>query len=376
MITNDILGLYIHIPFCSSICTYCDFYKMVVSNNYKDKYLSYLLKEMELKKDNFQNLKTIYIGGGTPSCLSHEQLKKLLEAINKYLVITKITEFTIEANPNDINLDFINLIKEHGVNRISLGVESLDYKKLLILNRKHDKKIVLNALKLLKDNGLDNINVDLIYGLNNERFSSIRKDIKILHKYVKHFSCYNLILEERTILYKLKQKGRFTELSEEREKKIYYKTLNKLESLGFKQYEVSNFALSGFESKHNLLYWDYSNYEALGPSASSFIDNIRKTNVKNMNLYYEGLDHNEIKCEEYESLEEEDMIKEFIMMGLRKTKGINLEEFKERFKVDFFVKFPDTRRLINKGALVYDKSFLKVAKSALFVMNEILLEYM
>lgn len=349
---------------------------MVASSSYQDKFISYLIKEMELKKESYKNLKTIYIGGGTPSSLSLTNLKVLLDNLSKYVDLEKIVEFTIEANPNDINIYFINLIKEYKVNRISLGVESLDKKKLLILNRKHDKKNVLNAIKMLINNGLDNINVDLIYGVNNERFASIRKDIRILHKYVKHFSCYNLILEEKTILYKLKEKGKFSELSEAREKKIYYKTLNKLESLGFKQYEVSNFAKDGFKSHHNLLYWNFDFYEALGPSASSFTSNTRRTNIKNMNLYYEGIDNNKLNYHESVKLEEEDMIKEFIMMGLRKRDGINLDEFRERFNVDFFDKFPFTRRLIDKGALEYNKSFLKVAKSAIFVMNEILVEYM
>ncbi len=349
---------------------------MVVSPSFQDKYVDYLIKELKLKVDEFKDLETIYIGGGTPSVLKLSILEKLFVELHNKINFSKIKEFTIEANPADVTIDFINLIKKYKVNRISLGVESLDKKKLLLLNRKHNKKQVINALKLLKENNINNINVDLIYGLNNESFNVIKKDIKTLKKYVTHFSCYNLILEEKTILYKLKEKGLFKELSEGKEKKIYYKIIKLLERNGFRQYEVSNFALDSFASLHNLIYWDFNYYSAIGASASSFISKSRKTNINNINLYYEGIDNNKLIYSLVEELKEEDEIKEFIMMGLRKIDGIDLDEFKERFNIDFMEKYPFTRNLIDKGVLNINKSSLKVARSALFVMNEILVYYM
>ena len=349
---------------------------MKVSDEFQTKYINYLIKELELKKNNYKDLKTIYIGGGTPSSLRINNLELLLVNLHKYIDFNNILEFTIEANPSDVTLDFINLLNKYHINRVSLGVQTLNKKKLLLLNRKHTKHEVINALKLLKNNGILNINCDLIYGCSFDNFRLIQNDLRILKKYATHFSCYSLILEEKTILYKLKEKGLFTELSSAKERKIYYKIINYLNKHHYNHYETSNFSLDNYQSIHNLTYWNYLNYEALGASASSKICNKRLTNIKNIEKYYEGLDNNNLIYDEAITLEEEDQIKEYIIMGLRKTSGIDLGDFNERFNKDFFDLYPFTSDLIKKGALLYNKNSLSVAKNMFFVSNEILVYYM
>ena len=373
---NKIKGLYIHIPFCSSICSYCDFCKMVASTSFKDKYISYLIKEMNLKKEYFNDLETIYIGGGTPSSLNLSELDEILSALNKLINLEKIKEFTIEANPNDINLDFINLIKKYHVNRISLGIETLNQKKLKLLNRTHNKKDVLNNLKLLKINDINNINADLIYAVGDESFRIIKKDIRTLKKYVTHFSCYSLILEEKTVLYKKYQKNEFSLMNEEKEAKLYTKIVKLLKALKFNHYEVSNFSINGYESKHNLIYWNNEHYIGLGLNASYYIEDTRYTNIDKFELYYNGIDNNKLIYSEEIKLNKEDIMTEFIMLGLRKMKGISLKEFKELFDLDFFEVYPFIYDLIKNDVLEFNDDYLRINSNKIYVMNEILLKFM
>lgn len=348
---------------------------MVASTQYQETYITYLIKELKLRKDLLKDIETIYIGGGTPSHLDNNQLEKLLISIHKYINISNVKEFTIEANPIDINIDFINLIKKYQINRISLGVQSLNKKKLLILNRNHNKDIVIKSLQLLIDNNLKNINCDLIYGLKFDNFGLIKRDLRRLKKYVTHFSVYSLILEEKTVLFKKYQNNNLKLLNNKKEKKIYYKIINFLKHNNFNQYEISNFSIKGYESLHNKTYWDYDNYLGIGANSSSKIDNNRFTNINNIKSYYSGIDNNKLNYLEYLTLTEEEQIKEYIMLGFRKTEGINIMDFKERFNKGFLDLYPFTIDLINKNILIKDEDFIRINIDYFYVMNEIILRY-
>ncbi|HHU55821.1 MAG TPA: radical SAM family heme chaperone HemW, partial [Acholeplasmataceae bacterium] len=197
-------ALYIHIPFCRKICTYCDFYKMVAKDSVKTKYVEYLLKELRLKKDLLNDLKTVYIGGGTPTALPLNLLDFFLYHLTKEIDLNSVIEFTIEANPSDITKELVNVLTKYNINRVSLGVQSFNDEKLKFLGRDHDEKTIKKAIKTLQRGGLKNINVDLIYGTPNDSFRKVKKDLKkIINLGAKHISTYSLILEKKTILYHL-----------------------------------------------------------------------------------------------------------------------------------------------------------------------------
>ena len=261
-------SIYIHIPFCHTICSYCDFCKINYRQEYVDTYLDSLSKEIKSRYQN-EPVKTIYIGGGTPSCLSIKELTKLLELITIFN-LDKEYEYTIECNIEDITLDKIKLFKKYGINRLSIGVQSFNKDIIKKLNRHHDKDLVFKNIKLLKEY-FDNINIDLMYALYGQTLEDIVFDLNIISNLdIKHVSIYALIIEDNTMI-KIKN---IKEVDSEMQSAMYDLIRNKLEKNGFTQYEISNFALKGFESKHNLTYWNNDNYYGFGSGASGFINNI------------------------------------------------------------------------------------------------------
>ena len=350
---------------------------MIAKDSLKEKYIDYLIKELDMKKKYCEDIKSIYIGGGTPSHLNLDLLEKLFIKLSKVIDINKVLEFSIEANPNDVSDDFAKLLKKYHVNRVSLGVQSLDNDKLSFLNRNHKVEDVRNAINNLQNNGIYNINCDLIYGINDEAFSLIKKDLKILSRLnVTHFSVYSLILEEKTILHKKFKENEFILMDEDKESKLYYKIVKYLKRLGYLQYEVSNFSKRNFESIHNLTYWNNSHYLGIGAASSYYIDNVRYTNIKNLNRYFEGIDNKCLNLEEKIVLKEEDQIKEEIMMGFRKIKGLSLTRFNEKFNKDFLELYPFTKDLISKKILILDNDYLSISPKKMYLMNEILIKYM
>ena len=276
------ISVYIHIPFCSNICSYCDFSKMYYNKNYVDKYLDELEKEIKSRYKK-EIVKTLYIGGGTPSSLDLEQLERLFQKISIFN-LDKNCEFTIEANVENLDLDKIDLLKNNNVNRISLGVQTFDNDNLIYLNRKHTKEDVFNTINLLKENNINNINIDLIYGIDND-IDKVKTDIKYFLKLnIPHISCYSLIIEENTLL----KYNNTNYIDEDTEYEMYKYIEKTLEENGYKHYEISNYAKEGYESKHNLGYWDNEYYYGFGLSSVSFIDNYRINNTKNLTKYLNG----------------------------------------------------------------------------------------
>ena len=314
MKTNKVNSLYIHIPFCESICDYCDFAKLQYFHSLADKYLIALQKEFVETVDS-KELQTIYIGGGTPTSLDDEQFETLLKMVLPYS--EKVVEYTVEANPESLTLSKIKLMKMYGVNRVSIGVESTDDMILKSINRKHTFADVKRAVALLRENGIDNINLDLIIGLPNVTEKMLNKDIKnILSLNPDHISCYSLTVHEHTVFY-------LNGIEEPVEEFAYdaYKHINDiLTKNGYEHYEVSNWAKLGKESKHNLTYWNNEQYYGIGLAASGYIGNTRYKNTTNFNAYISFKNERE-----EEIVSKKDNVEYEIMLRLRTKYGLNLK---------------------------------------------------
>lgn len=342
---NKPTSLYIHIPFCKAICDYCDFPKLQYFRDFAIKYLDQLQKELDSYKIN-DHLKTIYIGGGTPICLDDDLFKKLLQMVFPY---TKyVEEYTIEANPESLSLTKLKLMKQYGVNRLSIGVESTDDEILKAINRHHTFKDVQIAVLEARKLGFDNINVDLILGLPNVTNAQLTKDIgNILSLNPEHISCYSLTVHENTVFGIHHIKPVDDDISREQ-----YDLVNEvLGNNGFIHYEVSNWAKPGRESKHNLVYWNNEHYYGLGMGASGYIGNTRYTNTMSINKYNSG--QNTI---EEEPIDKESNKSYQIMLNLRTIHGISLKKWEEKYHEDFYEIHKELiNKLVNDKLLVYNQ---------------------
>jgi len=352
---NKIESIYIHIPFCKNICSYCDFCKIYYHEALANKYLDALHNEI-VKNYKKEPIKTLYIGGGTPSSLNIKQLKKLF-AIIKQINLTNDFEFTFELNPEDLTEEKLQLLKQNKVNRISIGIQTFNPKYLKLLGRSHTIKQLKEGIKLMKKLGFANINLDLIYGLPGQSFKEFKKDIKILLSLKPtHISTYSLILEPHTILYINNAKS----IDEDLEYKMYQYIGRKLKKKKFIHYEISNFAKEGFTSKHNLNYWNNNEYYGFGLGAHGFTSGIRYENTRSINNYLKG----KYLLKKHKLSKQENMENELIL-GLRKIKGISIEGFKEKFNQDIDKVFKvDLLKKENGNYSLYLKD--------LYIMNEIL----
>ena len=354
---------YIHIPFCESICAYCDFCKFLYNNEWVDRYLKELKKEIELNYKG-EDLKTIYIGGGTPSSLNLKQLKLLLDICSVFKK-TKNYEYTVEVNIENINEEKAILLKEYGVNRISVGVETFNSKLLKVIERSHTKDMVLSKVLMLKKY-FDNINIDLMYALPNETLSDVKSDLaSFLSLDVPHISLYSLIIEPHT-----KFSVKKVEYIDEDLDYEMYKYINKvLKENGYMHYETSNYAKVGFESKHNLTYWDNLEYYGFGIGASGYLNNVRYENTHSINNYLSG---NYI-MDKHELSELEDM-QNFVILGLRKIKGISLLKFKQKYSKNLEDIF-DISDMLRNGKLKIVDNQLFVSEEYTYLANEILINF-
>lgn len=353
-------SVYIHIPFCSSICSYCDFCKFLHDEVWATEYLTHLEKEINEYYDK-DEIKTIYVGGGTPSILSMPNLMKLLE-ITKIFKTNENLEFSFEMNVNDITEEKLKLLKEYGVNRISIGVESFDELNLKFLNRKHTKEQIEKNINLVKKY-FTNISVDLIYALPIESLSVLKKDLKMLLKLdVPHISTYSLIIEEHTAL----AVNKVEPIDEDKDYKMYNYIIKELKENGYEHYEVSNFARPGYESKHNLTYWGNGEYYGFGLGAHGFISELRYENTRSFNTYLKD----KYRFNEFVVSIKEDM-ENFIILGLRKLEGIDIVEFYNKYKVNIQDEFNITP-LLKDGILKLTGSKIHISEENIYIMNAIL----
>ena len=330
-------GLYIHIPFCLSKCPYCDFYSSTSISAVPD-FLNGLSKEMEMVRNRFDPFDTVYIGGGTPSLLSSKQLENILIRVRKNFDLISNTEITIETNPADLDRSFLESIREIGINRINIGVQSLDQKVLDFLGRRHSLKQAMSALEASRAAGFHNIGLDLIYGVPTQDIESWLDTLEQAVAFSpEHLSCYQLTLEERTPLGIRQRSGEFSIPGEELQYEFFMKTSELLEDAGYIHYEVSNFA-RGKEhtSRHNQKYWDHSPFLGLGPSAHSFHCNQRWWNHHSLDQYLSAINAGNLPIEETETLTIEQLRLEALYLGLRTKKGIFLQDFKNQYHYDLF----------------------------------------
>lgn len=356
------LALYIHIPFCDAICGYCDFTRFGYQSDLADRYLMRLHEDLK----RVQPVETIYIGGGTPTSLSLSQLEFLLESISH--LIKEAKEITIEANPDSIEADKIDLLLKYGVNRVSLGVQSTDNVMLASIGRTHSFEKVIESISLLREKGLDNISMDLIYGLPHQSLEDVQKDIEtMLELNPVHLSLYALTIEDNSAFGRQKVKPAPNEL----ETAMYLSIVDKLEAAGYHHYEVSNFAKKGHESLHNQHYWSYHDFYGIGIGASGKENHVRYTNTVKLNQYLQK----EAQFSERIELSKEDEMFETLMMGLRSTQGVSKARFQQLFNdtIDS-VYYQKLQPHFDAGLLIDDGITLSATKEGRLMLHDILVD--
>ena len=352
------MSIYIHIPFCSSICTYCDFCKVLTNKKWIDKYLDALEEEI---KQNYKGeyVKTLYIGGGTPSSLSLDDLKRLFD-IFKIFDIDKNTEVTFESNSEDLTLDKINFLKNR-INRLSIGIQTFNKETLKNLNRKLNIDNLNNAFKVF-----ENINIDLMYGFQNQSIDNLKFDLnKIVELNPTHISTYCLILEPNTKLYI----DNYIPLEDDKESDMYDLIVKTLKENNYEQYELSNFSKKGYQSKHNLVYWNNEHYYGFGLGASGYIDNIRYENTRSLNKYLKGnyvLDKHELSLDE--------TIQNEFILGFRKIMGINKQNFYQKYKMNLN-EIKLINDLLSQELLIEKEGNIYINPQYLYTSNEVLLNF-
>ena len=353
---------YIHIPFCKNICSYCDFCKLFYNEKLVDQYLEQLGKEISniYRKEE---LKTIYIGGGTPSCLNMKQLNKLF-SITKKLRVSKDVEFSIECNFDSINKEKLLLFKENGVNRLSFGLESTIDKNLKLLNREENCSRVQEIISYCRELGFKNINIDLMYAIPDETTKDLERDLNfILSLNVEHISTYSLIIEEHTKLYI----NQIKTIKEELDYEMYKIICNKLKN--YHHYEISNFSKYGYESRHNMCYWKNKNYYGFGLGASSYIGNKRINNTRSITKYLQNK-----TILDMEILNKSDIMSYEMILGLRMLNGVNKESFYKKYNKDIYEVF-DIKGLISKELLIDDGINIYIPLDKMYISNEILVNF-
>lgn len=322
-------GIYIHIPFCKKKCIYCDFYSIGISQERKTDYLAAVKQEYEHRIVELadEQINTLYIGGGTPSLLEPKEVAELIRMVNT----DDDAEITIEVNPDDITVPYVNQIKEAGVNRISMGIQSFDDAELQLLHRRHDSKQALRAVSLIKDAGITNISIDLIYGIPGQTIDSWCRSVDVaVSLNVPHISAYSLTYEEGTALTRMREQRRLTEVSDENYVRFYNHLVKALSTAGYHQYEISNFALPDYESRHNSAYWQFVPYLGLGAAAHSFDGHIRRYNPSDIKAYIQNVRTRGCSYVEEEETDNE-LYNEWVMTGLRTSHGIDINLLLERF---------------------------------------------
>lgn len=363
MIEKNIKAMYVHIPFCSSICSYCDFCKQFYDENLVNKYLFSLEKEID-SRYNKDKLSTIYIGGGTPSCLSVDQLNKLFSILG-VLNLESNYEFTIEVNVNDIEEDKLKLFKKAGVNRISIGVETVNEKFASFLNREINYDLILGKINLVKKY-FDNINIDLMYGFFGEEYEDLDRDLSFIKMIdVSHVSIYSLIIEEHTKLYI----DKVASIDEEKEANMYYRIVNYLKDIGYKHYEISNFAKEGCLSRHNITYWNNEEYYGVGLGASGYVNGVRYTNTRNINSYLMG---KYVFAEEI--IDRRTSMENEMILGLRKIEGVNKKCFFEKYGY-YIEQIFDIIDLLDRKLLMDNNVYLFIPEDKLYISNSILVNF-
>lgn len=377
------LGIYIHIPFCKQKCYYCDFVSYANKCEQIGQYIEAIKKEIISYDFSQYNVTTIYIGGGTPSYIDSNYIISILELLKNKLEKNETKfeniEITIEINPGTITKSKLQDYKEAGINRISIGLQSTDDKLLKQIGRIHSYQEFLDTYKLIRELGFENINVDLMIGLPNQTIDNLKDSInKIIELNPNHISVYSLIVEENTPISKLIDEGKLRLPDEEQERRMYWYVKNLLELNGYNHYEISNFAKRGKESKHNMNCWNQEQYIGIGSAAHSYLNNIRYSNVANLEKYIENIGENNIEKNRIieEKQTEKNKRDEFMMLGFRKIEGIDISKFKERFiENPIFLYKKELSKLVSEGLIEINLNNIKLTNKGLDLANIVFEEF-
>ncbi|HGC9346713.1 TPA: radical SAM family heme chaperone HemW [Streptococcus agalactiae] len=357
---------YVHIPFYTQICYYCDFSKVFIKNQPVDAYLQALIREF--RSYDITELRTLYIGGGTPTSISAVQLDYLLTELIRDLNLNTLEEFTIEANPGDLTVDKIEVLQKSAVNRVSLGVQTFNDKHLKRIGRSHNEAQIYSTIDALKTAGFQNISIDLIYALPGQTMDDVRSNVaKALSLNIPHLSLYSLILEHHTVFMNKMRRGKLHLPTEDLEAEMFEYIISEMERNGFEHYEISNFTKPGFESRHNLMYWDNVEYYGVGAGASGYLDGIRYRNRGPIQHYLKGVSEGNARLSE-EVLSKNEMMEEELFLGLRKKEGVSIGKFEQKFGTSFEKRYGQiVQELQSDGLLKENNGFIQMTKKGLFL---------
>lgn len=376
-----IQSAYIHIPFCHHICHYCDFNKVFFKQQPVDEYIEMVIKEMHHRSEISREhpLKTIFIGGGTPTALSAKQLDRLFEGITSELLTeNQLVEFAVEANPGELTEEKLSVLKNAGVNRLSIGVQSFDDELLKEIGRVHRTEDVFRTVHQAEKSGFDNISLDLMYALPGQTVEQFKKTLQTAFTLnVKHYSAYSLIIEPKTVFYNLMQKGRLSLPPQEQEAIMYELAMEEMEKQGFKQYEISNYAIPGYESNHNITYWNNEYYYGFGAGAHGYEDGIRTSNIGPVKKYMENVLELGSAFQSQHQVSMEEAMEEEMFLGLRKVEGVYKERFFGKFNLTLESKFGEQiKQLVHKGLLVDTEKSIFLTRKGKLLGNEVFQEFL
>lgn len=373
-------SLYIHIPFCERKCYYCDFISFPRNEKNIELYINNVIKELSLYKDKLTDytIDTIFIGGGTPSCIDAKYIKEIMDYIYSNYNTKEIREITIEANPGTLESEKVRVYKEIGINRVSLGLQSLNVHILETIGRIHDSEDFLESLRVLRTEGFNNINVDLMFGLPHQTYEDLNITLnKVMDLGVEHISLYGLIIEEGTLINSWYKKGMLQIPDEDLERYMYHNSILMLEEKGYEQYEISNFSKPGYECKHNLIYWRVQPYLGVGLSSHSNIFGKRFWNSSNLKEYNEPLNINILPIVGEEVIERDMEIAEYCILGLRLKDGIKRMDFKNRFGIKIEEIYKATIDKHSKNGLIYvDENRISLTTTGLDLSNIVEVDFM
>lgn len=369
------ISLYVHIPFCKLKCFYCDFPSYARIDHLREDYVKALCKEIK-EKNIEHNIKSIFIGGGTPSYLESKDLKILLETLNT-LNLDENIEFTIECNPGTVDREKLIVMKEGGINRISMGLQAVQNSLLKEIGRIHSYKNFEDNFKLAREVGFDNINVDLMFGLPNQSVEEWKESLELVTSLgVDHISAYSLIVEEGTPFYKMWERDKLMLPSENDERDMYKITKEILTGLGYSQYEISNYSKDGKDCFHNKVYWKLDEYIGVGSASSSYYEGKRIKHIEDVAKYIEKINNNESIIQEIIENSEKDNMEEFMFMGLRLMEGINIEEFNRRFSSNLLNVYKEVvQNNIKKGLLVSEDGYIRLTEKGVELSNSVMSDF-
>lgn len=378
------IGIYIHIPFCDSKCSYCDFKSYAFNSELKDskvnQYMEALHKEIEIYKDELSSyeITSIYFGGGTPSSIDPEHISKVLSHLKSTLDITPECEITLEVNPGTMDSRKIEIYKKAGVNRISLGLQTTNNTLLQLIGRKHDFETFLETYNAFVASGISNISLDLMFGLPGQTIEHLTDSLnKIIEINPNHVSVYALKLEEGTPMYLAYEKGLIQLPDEEIERNMYHIIIEKLRKAGIEQYEISNFSKPGFESRHNLTYWENKPYLGLGLSSHSKMNLVRFANNTSLSSYMRSLAAGLKPIIESDTINTDEDLFETIMLGLRLNKGISKSMISQKYNIDFDLKYNQVLDYLVKNELILNSfDTVQLTEKGMDLSNRVFVEFM